>query len=77
MLKGVVSMGFFKKFSAPKANIELKLNEVAYEYTDKLTGRIVLDPQEDISINEFRLEFSPNPNQLHCIVVDYNIMQYL
>jgi hypothetical protein len=53
-------MGFFKKFSAPKANIELKLNEVAYEYTDKLTGRIVLDPQEDISINEFRLEFGGN-----------------
>ena len=53
-------MGFFKKFSAPKANIELKLNEVAYEYTDKLTGRIVLDPQEDMSINEFRLEFGGN-----------------
>jgi hypothetical protein len=53
-------MGFFKKFSAPKANIELKLNEVAYEHTDKLTGRIVLDPQEDMSINEFRLEFGGN-----------------
>jgi len=60
MLKGVVSMGFFKKFSAPKAKIELKLDEVAYEYTDKLTGRIVLDPQEDISVNELRLEFGGN-----------------
>jgi hypothetical protein len=60
MFKGDERMGFFKKFSAPKANIELKLNEVAYEYTDKLTGRIVLDPQEDISINEFRLEFGGN-----------------
>ena len=53
-------MGFFKKFSAPKAKIELKLDEVAYEYTDKLTGRIVLDPQEDISVNELRLEFGGN-----------------
>jgi len=53
-------MGFFKKFSAPKAKIELKLNEVAYEYTDKLTGRIVLDTQEDISVNEFRIEFGGN-----------------
>jgi len=31
-------MGFFKKFSAPKAKTELKLDEVSYEYTDKLTG---------------------------------------
>jgi len=51
-------MGLFKKFSAPKAKIELKLDEVAYDYKDKLTGKIVLDPQEDISLNEFRLEFS-------------------
>lgn len=50
-------MGFFKKFSAPKAKIELQLNEVAYEYTDKITGKIALDPQEDTSIDEFRLEF--------------------
>ena len=60
MLKGVVSMGFFKKFSAPKVKIELKLDEVAYDYKDKLTGRIVLDPQEEISVNEFRLEFGGN-----------------
>jgi len=53
-------MGFFKKFSAPKAKIELKLNEVAYEYTDKLTGKILLDSQEDISVNEFRIEFGGN-----------------
>lgn len=50
-------LGFFKKFSALKAKIELKLDEVAYNYTDKLTGRIVVDPQEEISVNEFRLEF--------------------
>lgn len=53
-------MGFFKKFSAPKVKIELKLNEVAYEYTDKLTGKIVLDPQEDTSMDGFRLEFGGN-----------------
>jgi hypothetical protein len=53
-------MGLFKKFSAPKAKIELKLDEVAYNYTDKLTGRIAVDPQEDISVSEFRLEFSGN-----------------
>ncbi len=53
-------MGLFKKFSAPKAKTELKLDEVAYDYKDKLTGRMILDPQEDISISEFRLEFSGN-----------------
>jgi len=53
-------LGFFKKFSAPKAKIELKLDEVAYNYTDKLTGRIVVDPQEETSVNEFRLEFGGN-----------------
>jgi len=52
-----VKLGLFKKFSAPKAKIELKLDEVAYEYTDRLTGRIVLEPQEDMSVDEFRLEF--------------------
>jgi hypothetical protein len=53
-------MGFFKKFSGPKAKMELKLDEVAYEYTDKLTGKIALDPEEDISIDEFRIEFGGN-----------------
>jgi hypothetical protein len=53
-------LGLFKKFSAPKARIELKLDEVAYDYKDKLTGKIVVDPQEEISINEFRLEFGGN-----------------
>lgn len=50
-------MFLFKKFSAPKVKTELKLNEVAYEYTDKLTGKITLDPEEGISVDEFRLEF--------------------
>jgi hypothetical protein len=53
-------MGLFKKFKAPKAKIELKLDEVAYEITDKFTGRIVVDPEEDISLNAFRLEFGGN-----------------
>jgi hypothetical protein len=53
-------MGFFKKFSAPKAKMELKLDEVSYEYTDKLTGRIVVNPEEEISVDEFRLEFGGN-----------------
>ena len=53
-------MGFFKKFSAPKAKIELKLDEVSYEHTDKLTGRIAVDPEEEISVDEFRLEFGGN-----------------
>jgi hypothetical protein len=51
-------LGLFKKFSAPKAKIEMKLTEVSYEYTDKLTGRMVVDSQEEISVDEFRLEFS-------------------
>ncbi len=50
-------MGLFKKFKASKAKIELKLDEVAYGANDKFTGRIVVDPQEDILVNEFRLEF--------------------
>jgi len=50
-------MGLFKKFKAPKIKIELKLDEVAYEAADKFTGRIAVDPQEDVSVNEFRLEF--------------------
>jgi hypothetical protein len=53
-------MGFFKKFSAPKAKTELKLDEVSYEYTDKLTGRIVVDSEEEIAVDEFRLEFGGN-----------------
>ena len=53
-------MGFFKKFSAPKAKTELRLDEVSYEYTDKLTGRITVDPEEEISVDEFRLEFGGN-----------------
>jgi len=53
-------MGLFKKFSAPKAKTEIKLNEVAYEYTDKLTGKLVIEPQEDISVDEFRVEFGGN-----------------
>jgi hypothetical protein len=60
MPKGVVRMGFFKKFSAPKAKTELKLDEVSYEYTDKLAGRIVVDPEEEIAADEFRLEFGGN-----------------
>lgn len=53
-------MFLFKRFSGPKAKTELKLNEVAYEYTDKLAGKIVLDPEEEILIDEFRLEFGGN-----------------
>jgi len=55
--KEKIDLSFFKKFSAPKAKVELKLEEAAYNYTDKLTGRIILDPQEEISVNEIRLEF--------------------
>jgi hypothetical protein len=50
-------MGLFKKFKAPKGKIELRLDEVSYEATDKLTGQILLDPEEDISVDEFRIEF--------------------
>jgi len=53
-------MGFFKKFSAPKAKTELRLAEVSYEYADKLAGRIIVDPEEEISVDEFRLEFGGN-----------------
>ena len=50
-------MGLFKKLKAPKGKIELRLDEVSYEAADKLTGKILLDPAEDISVEEFRIEF--------------------
>lgn len=56
--RGSARMGLFKKFSAPKARITLELNEVTYDYKDKLTGRIILEPQENIAVDGFRLEFS-------------------
>lgn len=42
---------------APKANLELRFDEDAYDYRDKMTGRILVDSQEDILVDEFRLEF--------------------
>ena len=52
-------MGFFKRFRPPKAKIDLKLDEVAYEATShKISGRIVVGPQEDVSVDEVRLEFA-------------------
>lgn len=51
-------MGLFKKFRPPKAKIDLKLDEVAYDATShKFRGRIVVDPQEDVAVDELRLEF--------------------
>lgn len=51
-------MGLFKRFRAPKAKIELKLDEVAYDATShKISGRIVVRPREDVSVDELRLEF--------------------
>ncbi len=50
-------MGLFKKFKAPKSKIELKLDEVAYEITEKFTGKILLDTDEEVPIEEFRIEF--------------------
>jgi len=52
-----VKLGLFKKFSAPKARIELKFDEAVYDYTQKMTGKILVDPQEDIPVEGFRLEF--------------------
>lgn len=49
-------MGFLRRFSAPKANIELKFNETAYTYKDKLSGMITFDSLEDIALEELRLE---------------------
>jgi hypothetical protein len=42
---------------APKVNLELRFDEAVYDYKDKMTGRIILDAQEDILVDEFRLEF--------------------
>ncbi len=47
----------FKRLSAPKAKIELRLDEAVYDCKDKLSGRLILDPQEEISVDELRLEF--------------------
>ena len=51
-------MGFLKIFRAPKAKIELKLDKIVFEMRDGLTGRVVIEPQEDITVNELRLEFA-------------------
>jgi hypothetical protein len=51
-------LGFLGRFSAPKAKIELKLNEAVYTYTDKLTGLISIDSLEDIALEELRLELA-------------------
>jgi hypothetical protein len=56
--KRKVTLGFLGRFSAPKAKIELKLNEAVYTYTDKLTGLISIDPLEDIALEELRLELA-------------------
>jgi len=50
-------LGLFKRLSAPKAKIELKLDEAVYDYKDKLSGRLTMDAQEEIPVNELRLEF--------------------
>ena len=39
-------MGLSKKFKMPKAKIELKLDEVAYEATDKLTVELWWIPKK-------------------------------
>ncbi|MDH5438537.1 MAG: hypothetical protein OEX76_06515 [Candidatus Bathyarchaeota archaeon] len=39
-------MGLFKKLKAPKAKIELKLDEVAYEATDKFTAELCWIPKK-------------------------------
>jgi hypothetical protein len=50
-------MGFFKRFTAPKAKIELKPDEAVYDYKQKMKGRIIVDPQEDIPTDGLRVEF--------------------
>lgn len=51
-------MGLLGRFKKPKGKIELQLDEVAYDWKDKMTGRIVVDPEEEIAVDEFRIEFN-------------------
>jgi hypothetical protein len=58
LLMGCGFMGLFKRFRPSKAKIDLKLDEFAYDATShRISGRIVVDPQEDVSVDELRLEF--------------------
>jgi len=51
-------MGLLRRFRPPKAKIDLKLDEVTYDATShRISCRIVVDPQEDVSVDELRLEF--------------------
>lgn len=51
-------MSLLKRFRPPKAKIDLKLDEVAYDATShEISGRVVIDLQEDVSVDELRLEF--------------------
>lgn len=56
---GEIILGFLRRFTAPKAKIELKLNEAVYETRDKMEGRILVDSQEDVEMSGFKLEFNP------------------
>ena len=50
-------MGFLKFFKTPKAKLELQFDEIGNEVTKELTGRMVIEPQEEITVDELRLEF--------------------
>ncbi|UCC32887.1 MAG: sporulation protein [Candidatus Bathyarchaeota archaeon] len=49
-------MGIFGKFKKPKGKIEVQLDRAAYEATDRFTGRIVVAAEEEMPVDEFRVE---------------------
>jgi hypothetical protein len=56
ILKGTQNE-FFKQTFGTETKIELKLDEIFYDCKDNLTGSIVSDPEENVSVSEFRIEF--------------------
>ena len=49
-------MGIFGKLKKPKGKIEVQLDRAVYEATDRFTGRIVVDAEEEMLVDEFRIE---------------------
>ena len=51
-------MGIFGKFKKPKGKIEVKLDKTVYDAADKFTGQVIVDAEEEMSVDEFRVEIS-------------------
>ncbi|MFW6117011.1 MAG: hypothetical protein ACOC6G_00315 [Thermoproteota archaeon] len=49
-------MGIFDRFKKPKCKFKVELDDSVYDATDKFSGRIVVDTEEELQVDEFKLE---------------------